>query len=105
MTLLAVYTTVGSRDEALRIAEAVVEQRLAACVQVEAIDSVYRWQGALQREAEHRLLLKTTEARYPALEAAIRALHPYALPAIYAVAVAQADAAYAAWVAEGCAGP
>lgn len=105
MTLLAVHTTVGSRDDALRIARAMVERKLAACVQIDAIDSVYRWQGVLQHDAEHRLLLKTTEARYPALEAAIRTLHPYELPAIYAMAVTRADAPYAAWVAEGCAEP
>lgn len=101
MRLLAVYTTLATRDDAQRIAAAMVERRLAACAQIEAIDSVYRWQGALQREPEFRLMLKTTEARYPALEAALLALHPYDLPAIHAVAVVRAHAPYAAWVIDG----
>lgn len=101
MTLLAVYTTLATRDDAQRIATAMVERRLAACAQIEAIESVYRWQGAVQREPEFRLMLKTTEARYPALEAAILALHPYDLPAIHAVAVVRAHAHYAAWVVDG----
>lgn len=105
MTLLAVYTTVATRDDARRIASAMVERRLAACVQIDAIESCYRWQGAVQHASEHRLLLKTTEARYPALEAAIRAMHPYDLPAIHAVAVVQAYAPYATWVVEEAAGP
>ena len=104
MRLLAVYTTLATRDDARRIATEVVERRLAACAQIEPIESIYRWQGALQQETEFRVLLKTTEAQYPALEAAIRALHPYDLPAVHAVAVVQAYAPYAAWVAEGSAG-
>lgn len=100
MGLLAVYTTVARRDDARRIATAAVERGLAACVQIEAIESVYRWQGALQRDREFRLMFKTTQARYPALEAALREMHPYTLPAIHAVAVVQADARYASWVVD-----
>ena len=99
MDLLAVYTTVATRDDAQRLARALVGQRLAACVQIDAIDSVYHWDGALQQEPEQRLTIKTTAAAWPALAAAIRALHPYQLPAIHALPVAEADAAYAAWVA------
>ena len=101
MSLLAVYTTVGRREDAQRLARALVERRLAACAQISEIESFYVWEGALQREGEFRLLLKTTEERYPAVEAALRELHPYELPAIHAVAVRQAFAPYAAWVEEG----
>lgn len=101
MTLLAVYTTLATRDDAQRMATALVERRLAACAQIDAIESVYRWQNSVRQDTEFRLMLKTTEARYPALEAAILSLHPYDLPAIHAVAVVHAHAPYAAWVIDG----
>lgn len=98
--LLLVLTTVGTRADAERLARSMVEQRLAACAQISAVDSVYRWDGQLQQEAELRLLLKTTAAAYPALEAALRREHPYTLPAIVALACAQAEPEFAAWVAQ-----
>ena len=101
---IAVVTTVASRDEARRIALALVERGLAACAQVSAIDSIYRWKGVVQEEPEFRLLLKTTEARYGEVEAAIRDLHPYDLPAIHAFAFEHVDAAYAAWIADNAGG-
>ena len=101
MSLLAVYTTVASREEALTMAKALVERRLAACAQIEAIESVYRWEGALHHEAEVRILFKTVAARYAEVEAAIRELHSYELPAIHAIAVERSDARYADWVNEG----
>ena len=104
MKLLAVYTTVARRQDAQRIARALVERGLAACAQISEIESFYVWQGALEQEGEFRLLLKTTEAAYPALEAALRELHPYELPAIQAVAVEHASAEYAAWVEAGSRG-
>lgn len=97
--ILLVLTTVTTQADAQVLARSMVEQRLAACAHIEAIDSVYRWQGAVQQEGEWRLLLKTTVARYPALEAALRAQHPYELPAIVAVPCAQALPAFADWVA------
>ncbi len=93
-------TTVGTRDDALRLARALVDQRLAACVQVSAIDSVYRWDGQVQQDAEHRLVIKTTSARLEAAEQAVRALHPYALPALHALPLQRVDPAYADWVAQ-----
>ena len=95
---LAVVTTTASRADAERLAEALIGRRLAACAQISAIDSVYRWQGELRREAEFRLLLKTTRARYDALAQAIRELHGYALPAIYALPCDPVDARYAEWL-------
>ncbi len=104
MSLLVVYTTVASREEARRMARTLVERKLAACAQISEIESFYTWNGTLQDEREFRVLLKTTEARYPAVEAAIRELHSYELPAIHAVRVARADAPYAAWVEECASG-
>ncbi|QTD45536.1 divalent-cation tolerance protein CutA [Ottowia testudinis] len=103
--LLLVLTTVASRADADALARAMVEQRLAACAQISAIDSVYWWNGAVQSEGEFRLLLKTTAERYAALEAALRAAHPYELPAIVALPVAQALPAFADWVAAEVDGP
>lgn len=104
MKLLAVYTTVARREDAQRIARALVERRLAACAQISEIESFYVWQGALEQAGEFRLLLKTTEAAYPALESALRELHPYELLAIHAVAVEHVSADYAAWVEAGSRG-
>jgi len=103
MDLLAVFTTVSNAEEADTLARAAVERRLAACVQVEAIHSTYRWQGAVASEPEVRLMFKTSRALYPALEALLRETHPYELPAIFGVPVAEVSAAYAAWVKDSLA--
>ena len=102
MKLLAVHTTVASLDAARRMARALVERKLAACAQIGEIESLYAWQGALANERELRILFKTTEARVAELEAAIRELHEYELPAIHAVALEHVDPAYGRWIEEGC---
>ena len=98
MDCIAVITTVASRDDARRIAKALVERRLVACAQISEIESLYHWDGALQDDREFRLLLKTVDTQYDAVEQAIRALHPYELPAIYALPIDRIDASYAQWV-------
>jgi periplasmic divalent cation tolerance protein len=99
--VLVVVTTLPDAATAERLAERLVADRLAACVSVFApVRSVYRWQGAVESAAEVPLLVKTTRDRYPALEAAIRALHPYELPEIVALPVAAGLETYLAWVAE-----
>lgn len=95
---LLVITTVATREQALALARDLVERRLAACAQITAIDSVYRWQGAVEHEPEFRLLLKTHAEGYAALESALRAQHPYTLPAIHAIATVMAHTPYAEWV-------
>ena len=97
--VLVVLTSVGTRADAERLARGMVEQRLAACAQISAIDSVYRWQGAVVAEGEHRLLLKTTRERFPALQGALRAAHPYDLPAIVALPCSEVLPELADWVA------
>ena len=99
MELIVVTTTVAEQDDAHRIARALVGQRLAACVQVSAITSCYRWDGEVCESPEFRLAMKTRRSLYPAVEQALRALHPYALPAIHAVPVCAAHGPYADWVA------
>lgn len=103
-TPIAVYTTLPTRDEARRVAEALVARRLVACAQISEIESLYVWGGALQDETEFRLLLKTTAERYAAVERAILDLHPYELPAVHAVALEQVHAPYAQWVADNSTG-
>ena len=99
MTPIAVVTTVASRAEAQTMAHALVERRLAACVQISEIESVYRWQGQVHQDPECRLVIKTTRERYAALEQALRAGHPYELPEIIAVPIERGLPAYLQWVA------
>lgn len=83
------------------LAEALVGERLAACVNiVPGLRSVYRWQGGIQRDDETLLLIKTTRARYPALQARLPQLHPYELPELLAVEAADGLPAYLRWVAD-----
>ena len=89
-------------DEACanRIALAVVEAGLAACVNLlPRVQSVYRWQGAIESASEVPLLIKTTAGRYTELETAIRELHPYDVPEIIALPIAQGLPAYLDWLA------
>jgi len=99
MSTLLVLTNLPERAAAERLADALVEQRVAACVNILApCRSVYRWKGAVQHDEEHPLLIKTSADRYPALEAAIRAGHPYELPEIIAVPIERGLPAYLDWV-------
>ena len=82
---LIVFVTVPTREDGDRLADALVGEHLAACVNlVGPIRSVYRWQGAICRDDEQLLLIKTTRRRYAALEARVRALHPYDVPEVVA---------------------
>jgi len=99
MPLQLVYCTCPDLATAERIATAVVEQRLAACVNLlPGVRSVYRWQGAVERAEEVLLLIKTRAERTAALTDAVRALHPYELPEVIAVDVAAGLPAYLDWV-------
>ncbi|MBM3908337.1 MAG: divalent-cation tolerance protein CutA [Gemmatimonadetes bacterium] len=98
MTYIAVVTTIDSRDRALAIAHALVERKLAACVQLSDIESVYRWNGTVQQDREIRVLCKTTTARYTDVEATIKELHTYDVPAIHAIAFDQVERAYGTWI-------
>ena len=104
MGLIAVLTTIDSEDGAKQIAAALVERKLAACVQISRIESFYSWEGRTQNDAEFRLVIKTTTERYEDVEATILGLHSYDLPAIYSVDLAQVHAPYAEWVRDNSAG-
>jgi periplasmic divalent cation tolerance protein len=95
-----VLTTLGADADAAGLARTLVEEHLAACVNVlPPMTSVYRWTGQIEQDHEQQLIIKTTAVRVAALEARLRALHPYELPE-FLVLDAAASAAYAAWLRE-----
>jgi periplasmic divalent cation tolerance protein len=93
--------TCPDQETASRIASALVEQRLAACVNIlPGVRSVYRWQAAIEWGDEQLLLIKSRATRYGDIEAAIKALHPYELPEVIAVPISAGLPAYLAWIKE-----
>jgi len=99
---IVVLVTCGSASEARRIARALVEERLAACVNVvrTPVESVYRWKGRIEAAREFLLLVKTARRRFAALEREIRRLHSYEVPEIIALPVERGSRDYLAWVTE-----
>ena len=105
-TYIQVTTAAPSKEIADAIAAALVEQRLAACVQVIGpIASTYRWQGAVERAEEWLCLIKTEQRLFGAVESAIRSLHPYETPEIVATPVIEGSAAYLAWISASVSDP
>ena len=97
---LLVLTNCPDEESANAIALALVEERLAACVNIlPRVQSVYRWQGAVESATEIPLFIKSTATNYPALEAAIRNRHPYQVPEIIALPVERGLPAYLDWIA------
>lgn len=96
-----VFCTCEDRVEARRIASHLVEERLAACVNILAgVESVYRWEGTVSKAEEVQLLIKTVRDRYPALQRRITELHSYDTPEIVAVAIADGSEKYLRWLQE-----
>ena len=94
-----VLTTVPSEESGLKIAEAAVRERLCACGNLlPRMHSIYEWKGELKIDAEHLLIMKTTADRYPALEAWLRAAHPYELPEIIAAPIERGLTEYLDWI-------
>jgi len=98
LSAVLILSTAPTREEATRIAEVLVAEKLAACVQFSAIDSWYRWEGKVEQAAEIRLHIKTTEALADRVEQRIAALHSYAVPELIRVAVSGGGAPYLDWV-------
>jgi periplasmic divalent cation tolerance protein len=97
--ILIVMTTVGTQEQALDIANHLVDKRLAACVNiVPGVRSIFRWKGEVIDDTEFLLLAKTVEERYEEVSAAIKSLHAYELPEILAYPAPLADGPFAAWV-------
>lgn len=99
--VVLVLTTLGADADAAALATTLVEERLAACVNVlPPMLSVYRWKGRIEQDREQQIVMKTTADRIAALEARLRTLHPYELPEFLVVPAAGGSDAYLAWVRE-----
>ncbi len=99
MSVLLAFCTCPDADSARRLAGTLVEERLAACVNLlPGMTSVYRWRDAVETADEVQLIIKTTAARLPALAARLAELHPYELPELVTVQAAAGLPAYLAWV-------
>ena len=95
-----VTTTAGSRDEAERLASALVERRLAACVQLVPIESRYVWKGEVAAESEILLLIKTRQDRFDTVQSTIVELHSYEVPEIVLTPITAGSPSYLAWIDE-----
>jgi periplasmic divalent cation tolerance protein len=93
-----VFTTAGTREEAENIASALVERKLAACVNVVAINSIYRWKGEVERATEHLLIIKTTAGAFERVRAAIAELSSYDLPECIQLPIEAGSQAYLNWI-------
>jgi periplasmic divalent cation tolerance protein len=94
-------TTTSTKEDAGKIAAALVEERLAACVQiVEPITSVYRWQGAVEKETEVLLLIKSTQDLVFRISELLDRLHPYDVPELIAMPIVEGSSAYLSWLEE-----
>lgn len=99
---IVVLVTCGSVDEARRIGHALVEERLAACVNViqAPIESIYRWKGRVDTATEFLMVIKTSRGRFASLEERIKKLHSYDIPEIIAVPIEKGSRDYLAWLTE-----
>ena len=96
---IVVFMTAANGEEAARLADMLVGAHLAACVQImPEMESVYRWQGKIERQSEILLLAKTTQGKFAELEREVRALHSYDTPEIIAVPVSEASLPYLKWL-------
>ena len=99
---LLILNTCPDKETAVRVANTLVDKGLAACVNIlPGVTSVYHWQGKIESDEEHILLIKSTQNAYVAVESAIREIHPYELPEVIAVPVTEGLSEYLAWI-EAC---
>jgi len=100
--VVLVLTTVSDAAAGERVGRTLVEERLAACVNVlPAMTSVYRWKGAVEREAEHQLVIKTTVGRVAEIRSRFAELHSYELPEFLVIPLSDGSAPYLDWVRDG----
>ncbi len=104
-TYCVVTTTVADMDQASQLAREIVEADLGACVQIDSVRSVYRWEGRVCDQPECRLTIKTRSALYDALAKFIAERHPYQLPEIVGRDLSDGSAAYLRWIAEQTGAP
>ena len=99
MTFIQVMTTTETKEQAMAIARHLVEEKLAACVQVsDSIESIYRWKGNVEIAREFLCLVKTREDFFRQVETAIKKLHPYETPEIIALPIVRGSTEYLAWL-------
>jgi periplasmic divalent cation tolerance protein len=100
-----VLTTAGSTEEARRIANELVERRLAACVNVVTkLDSIYLWKGKVQEAEEYLLVIKTTKDLFPRVRDAIKEMHSYEVPEVISLAVEDGTEEYFKWIGDSVGG-
>jgi periplasmic divalent cation tolerance protein len=98
---IVVLVTCGSEDEALKIANALVEERLAACANViSPIRSIYRWEGKIWDEKEWLLIIKTQSHKFGELEKKVKSLHSYSVPEIISLPIVEGTPSYLNWIVE-----
>jgi periplasmic divalent cation tolerance protein len=98
---LVVFVTAPDAETASAIGTALVEERLAACANlVPGLTSIYRWEGRIHKDSEVLMLIKTRAEHFPALEARVRAMHPYKVPEIVALRIDSGSAPYLRWIGE-----
>ena len=98
---IVVFVTCGSEEEAQKIARRLVEERLAACVNIiSAVRSLYRWEGKIWDEKEWMLIIKTQKKRFQDLEKKVKSLHSYAVPEIIALPIVEGSGSYLKWIEE-----
>ena len=101
---MIVLTTLGAQTDAVAFARVLVDERLAACVNIlPEMASIYRWKGAIEDDREQQLLIKTTRDRVEALEARFLELHPYEIAEFLVISPTDATAAYLQWLGESVA--
>jgi periplasmic divalent cation tolerance protein len=105
MSAVLVLTTIAASQDADALARTLVEERLAACVNVlPPMQSVYRWQGRVESEAERQLIIKTSQDRLIDLQSRLLSLHPYEVPEFLVIPVAGGTEAYLTWLRESVGG-
>ena len=99
MSFIQVMTTTETKEQAMDIARHLVEEKLAACVQItEPVESIYRWKSKVELSQEYLCLIKTREGLFPNVETAIKKLHSYETPEIIAVPIIRGSAEYLTWL-------
>jgi periplasmic divalent cation tolerance protein len=99
--LIVVFVTCGSEEEALKIANALIEEHLAACTNlVSPIRSIYRWEGKIWDEKECLLIIKTQKQRFEELEKKVKSLHSYSVPEIISLPIVEGSSSYLNWLVE-----
>lgn len=96
---IIVFSNCGSHEEARRVARALVDTRVCACVNIiPGIQSIYRWQGSIQEEAEWMLIIKTTRELFDRLSAELRKNHSYEIPEVIAIPIVEGNPDYLKWI-------